>query len=112
MQNKKQPRQRLSNKRLLVGTSFPAKTDNLNNDYEFDGKTAHKDSLFDVTKKVKIGSKAKKMIRKDQKIEGIYNKLDAQMQLNDKLNKEKEQRKQTQNKKNTNSTNTKRYARR
>ena len=73
-----------------MGDSFPTKIDNLNNDYEFDGKTAHKDSLFDITKKVKIGSKAKKTIRKDQKINGLYNKLNAQMQLNDKLKKEKE----------------------
>lgn len=104
MDSKKLPRQRLSNKRLLIGTSFPIKTDNLNNDYEFDGKTAHKDSLFDVTKKVKIGSKAKKMIRKDQKINGIYNKLDAQFKAND------EAKQRAENKKNK--SNSKRYNRR
>jgi hypothetical protein len=104
MDSKKQPRQRLSNKRLLVGDSFPTKIDNLNNDYEFDGKTAHKDSLFDVTKKVKLSSKAKKMIRKDVKINGIYNKLDAQFKAND------EAKQRAENKKHK--SNSKRYSRR
>lgn len=131
LQPKKQ-RNRLRNKRLLVGNSFPAFNDTLNKKTDFvpvltltgkhkivngikqyirariagsfDGRTAQKDQLFDITKKVKLSSKAKKMIRKDDKITSLYNKIDK----NYNVSMQKEQRSLAEKKK----SNNKRYNRR
>lgn len=109
----KRIRQSRSNKRQFIGTGFPTRHDHLNEGEgkfagEFDGKTAYKDALIDTAKKVKLSSKAKAMIQKDQKLTALYNSLDKQFNVGIQA----DLRKQSRSKSNTNKTNSKKYNRR
>lgn len=74
----------------MVGYNYPTKLDNINiGDGAFDGKTAHAEAIFDITKKVRISTKAKKMIRKDEKLNAMYNRLDRQFEKSETDKKEK-----------------------
>lgn len=93
------------NERLIVGSNFPTKLDNLNiGDGAFDGRTAYADAILDITKKVRLSNKSKKMIRKDEKLEAMYNRLEKQFEIS-------EQKKQ-RSKSSTAKTNAKKYNRR
>lgn len=128
----KRIRQSRSNKRLIIGTAYPAQTDYLNDKPDFipmltktgkqkikdgvvvmvrakiagtfEGKTAYKDSILAVTDKVKISSKAKAMIQKDQKLTALYNAIDKQFNVG----LQADQRRKSK----TNKTNSKKYNRR
>lgn len=105
----KKIRQSRTNKRLLIGSDFPTKIDHLNEGTgkfsgTFEGKIAHKDKIFDVTNKIKLSSKAKKMIQKDEKLTALYNSIDKQFNVGI----QQDIRRKTK----TNKTNSKKYNRR
>lgn len=75
----------------MVGNNFPTKLDNLNvGDGAFDGKSASIESVLDITKKVRLSNKAKKMIRKDEKLSAMYARLDRQFEISEEKKKRRE----------------------
>lgn len=68
----------LRNKSAIVGNNFPTKYNFFDDAFDFDGRSAVAESTLYLTKKVKIGSKSKKIRRKDVKVDAIYNALDNQ----------------------------------
>ena len=92
-----------SYKSLMVGCNYPTKLDNINiGDGAFEGKLAAIESVTDVTKKVRLSNKAKKMIRKDEKLMAMYNRLERQFEVSDQEKKRKAKSAQKSKNKNYN----------
>ena len=72
--SKKTTDARVPHRKQLLGGDFPSMVDYLNDkDYEFEAKKAQMAKVTEVTKKVRLSNKAKSLIRKDTKIERLYN---------------------------------------
>lgn len=89
--SKKVTTNHISNKRARLGSDYQTKTDYINdNGIEFDSKTAQLEKILDTTKKIRLSNKAKNLIRKDRKIEAIYNTQQMKTDISPSKCKERE----------------------
>lgn len=92
--SKKTTDARVPYKNQLLGGNFPSMVDYLNDKgYEFEAKKAQMAKVTEVTKKVRISNKAKSLIRKDSKIERLYNTQEMKTDISPAKIKERDLKK-------------------
>ena len=106
----------VTNRRARVGSFYPQKNNpfvirnefKLNDDGTksevrekfsgtFEGKTAHVAKVLDIVSKIKLSSKTKKLIQKDNKIEKIYNTQQMKADISPAKCKERKLKKENSN---------------